>query len=88
MNGFERIFFFSINVTYPIRAGWTDNFTGIYAFDGDETLTGEPLFIAPQEGNFSLQPDSPRSDVGAFPAGMPVEFWWKKDFPPKFAFED
>jgi len=75
-------------VTYPIRAGWTDNFADIYAFDGEDALTGEPLFVSPAEGNFYRQPDSPGSDVGAFPAGTPVEFWWKEDFPPKFAVED
>ncbi len=75
------------NVTYPIRAGWTDNFADIYAFNGDDALTGAPLFVSSAEGNFYLQADSPGSDTGAFPVGTPVDFWWKEDFPPKFVVE-
>jgi hypothetical protein len=71
-------------VTYPIRAGWPDNFADVYAFDGDDAVIGVPLFVAPAEGNFHLQRESPGSTTGAFPVGTDPDFWWRESFPPRF----
>lgn len=73
--------------TYPIYAGWTDNFADVYAYDGENAAMGAPLFVAPAEGNFHLQPGSPGSHAGAFPAGTPEDFWWQTSFPPVFEVE-
>ena len=63
------------NITYSIRAGRTpDDFADIYAFNSEDAMVGEPLFVSPAESNFYLQPDPPGCDVGAFPAGTEVDF--------------
>ncbi len=75
----DNLIYDNNNVTYPIRAGWTDNFAAIYAFNGEHAILAMPLFVSLREGNFYLQPDSPGQDCGAFPAGTPVDFWWKSE---------
>jgi hypothetical protein len=71
-------------VTYPIRVGWPDNYADVYATEGEDALLAEPQYVAPAEGNFHLQPGSPGQEMGAFPAGSEVDFWWQEDFPPRF----
>ena len=42
-------------IKYPIRVGWPpDDFAEVYAFDGKRPIIKDPLFPAPEQGNFQL----------------------------------
>jgi hypothetical protein len=70
-------------VKYPIHVGWPpDDYSDAYALDGSDPLHGDPLFINPDNEDFSLKPGSPARDVGVYPIGVQPSFWWQGNFPP------
>ena len=71
------------DVTYPIYAGWTNNFADIYAYDGADAILVKPPFVAPLTGDFTFV-EGVDGAAGAFPSGTTVDFWWTTDFPPVF----
>jgi hypothetical protein len=45
---------------HPIYAGWApDDYAHIYATPGTAVVAADPRYVAPETGNFYLQPDSP-----------------------------
>ena len=46
-------------IKYPIRVGWPpDDFAEVYAFDGERSIIKDPLFPAPEQGNFQLMQET------------------------------
>jgi hypothetical protein len=71
---------------YPIHIGWPGHFANAYATYGDHPLEVEPRFMDIEAGDFRLsndESDARLAEMGAYPRGAKVEFWWKENFPPK-----
>jgi hypothetical protein len=50
--------------SYPVYVGWPpDMYADAWALDGTDPVVGDPKFVNPRDGNFSLQPDSPAVDA-------------------------
>jgi hypothetical protein len=51
--------------TYPVYVGWPpDMYANAWAVEGSNPVVGNPKFVSPPDGNYSLQPGSPAVDAG------------------------
>jgi hypothetical protein len=72
------------NIPFPIRVYETT----VLPFQGNATLRADdPGFADPENGDFSLRPDSPAAkagrQIGVYAPGERPDFWWRHNFPPR-----
>jgi hypothetical protein len=76
---------------YPIHFGWPGHYADAYGWHGARALLAQPCFADLAADDFRLAKETAKSsqaDIGAFPAGSAADFWWRKDFPPRYNLPD
>jgi hypothetical protein len=62
----HNLFHGTDRVSFPIRVGWPPNdFADVFGFTGEAAIEADPQFVAPEKGDFRLQPGSPALTAGS-----------------------